>query len=386
MAKKRSNGEGAAYKRPNGRWAGRLTVGRDPETGKLKRVSFSGRTKGEVLDKMAKARTELQSGTFIQPTKTTVGEWLDIWLQEYKRPDLRPTTWDSYAFMIRKHLKPTIGHILLKDLRPETLQRLYNEKRETGLSARTVRYIHAVAYGALKQAVKNNLIPRNVTEATTRPKEEKKEIRPLSQDEVRQFLSSIEEDRLQSAFLLALGTGLRLGELLALRWEDVDLKPGNLTVRRGLCRVYDQEDGERKTKLIFQESKTARSRRTIPIPANVLIALKKHKVCQNEERLFVGEAYEDQGLMFCTPLGSPIDPRNMARHFDGLLKKAGLPHIRFHDLRHTFATLMLELGQSPKTVQEILGHSTISTTLDTYTHVGMDLKAQAMEKMNDVLQ
>jgi integrase len=352
----------------------------------LKRASFSGKTRKEVQEKMAKTQVDLQAGNFTAPTKTTVGEWIDIWLHEYKRPDLRPTTWDSYAYLVRVHLKPAIGHIPLKALRPEMVQRLYNEKRAEGLSSRTVRYIHAVLHGALKQAVRNNLLARNVTEATTRPKEEKKEIRPLSQEEARQFLSVVEGDRLSAAFLLALGTGLRLGELLALRWDDLDLKAGTLTVRRGLCRVYDQEDGERKTRLVFQEPKSARSRRTIPMPSNILAALKKHKIRQNEERLLVGAAYGDQGLVFCTPIGTPIDPRNMARHFDGCLRKAGLPHVRFHDLRHTFATLMLELGQSPKTVQEILGHSTISITLDTYTHVGMDLKTQAMEKMNAALQ
>ncbi|MGB9866851.1 MAG: tyrosine-type recombinase/integrase [Bacillota bacterium] len=384
--KKRANGEGSIFRRPNGLWCGLITAGRDPATGKLKRMSFSGRTRAEVQVKIAKALADLQAGTAVLPTKLTVGQWLDCWLEEYKKPSLRPTTFDSYEAMVRCHLKPAIGHIPLKDLRPEHLQRLYNDELAEGTSPRTVRYIHAVIHQALRQAVKNQLVGRNVAEATTLPAEERKEIHPLTLEQVNQLLASIQQDRLYPAILLELATGLRRGELLALRWQDVDLRAGTLTVRRNLVRIRNHDGGGAKTRLVFQEPKTPQSRRTIPIPEDVVAELKRHKARQNQEKLLLGQAYQDNDLVFCLEDGRPLDPRNFTRHFDALLEKAGLPHIRFHDCRHTFATALLELGEHPKVVQHILGHSRIAMTLDTYSHASLDLEKRAMARLNEALR
>lgn len=276
MAKKRGNNEGSITKRNDGHWMARITVGRDPETGRLQRVSFYGKTREAAAEAMARALSDKSRGVFVKPEKSTVGRWLDLWLNEYKRPSVRPRTFDCYEFLIRRHLKPTLGRIPLKDLRPETLQGLYNEKLKAGLSARTIHLIHVVIHGALEQAVKNRLVARNVCDATTLPKREKKEIQPLTLDQVSQLLAAIREDRFYPAILLEFSTGLRRGELLALRWQDVDLPAGLLHVRQNLVRVRNQTD-DTKTHLIFQEPKTPQSRRTIPLPEDILEELNRYR-------------------------------------------------------------------------------------------------------------
>jgi integrase len=205
---------------------------------------------------------------------------------------------------------------------------------------------------------------------------------------VQQFLDAVREDRLFRAFFLEIGTGLRRGELLGFRWRDVDLEAEVVHVRQTLVRVgnHDATVSNPKTRLIFQEPKTEQSRRTIPIPAAIIEELKCHKARQAEEKLLIGKAYEDHGLVFCRANDRPIDPRNFTRHFERLLQRAGLPRIRFHDTRHTFATLMLELGEAPKVVQSMLGHTKISTTLDIYSHVSLDLERQAAAKLNALLR
>jgi integrase len=251
-----------------------------------------------------------------------------------------------------------------------------------------VRYLHTIIHGALNQALKNQLVMRNVSEATTLPGGKTRKMRPLSLEEVHQFLSSVKDDSLFAAMFLEFGTGVRRGELLGLRWRDLDLDNGVLHVRQTLVRVRNHEATEdnRKTRLIFQEPKTEQSRRTIPIPEEIIEALKRHKARQAQDRLLMGEAYVDRGLVICQANGQPIDPRNFTRHFERLLRQAGLPKIRFHDGRHTFATLMLELGESAKTVQTMLGHTKIATTLDIYSHVSLDLEKKAAARLNAVLR
>jgi len=383
---RRGNGEGCIYRRKDGRWCAVATVGRR-EDGSPKRVSFYGKTRQEAAEKLTKALNDVRLGTLPEPGRMTVGEWLDIWLQDYKKSSLRPTTFDSYATIARCHLKPALGGIPLKDLRPEHLQRLYNDKARSGLSATTVRYIHAVIGQSLRQAVRNRLVARDVSEATTLPRQDNKEIKPLTREQAQRLLAFAKEDRLYPAIYLELSTGLRRGELLALRWDDLDLRAGTVTVRRGLVRVREDDGrGGRSTRLLFQEPKTPAGRRVIPLSDQALAELRRHKARQNQEKLLLGAAYRDNGLVFCTEDGAPYDPRNFARRFETLLKRAGLPHIRFHDARHSFATMLLELGEHPKVVQQILGHSRIGVTLDTYSHVSLDLEKRAVARLGDFLK
>lgn len=291
-----------------------------------------------------------------------------------------------YESLIRVHIAPELGDVKLRDLRPEHLQRFYNEKlasgatrREGGLSPRTVHYMHAVLHSSLKQAVREGLVPRNVADDVSPPRHERSEINPPSSEEMARLLDAAQGHRLYVLFLLAWATGARRGELLGLRRQDVDLDRRIMTIARTLHRTRAQG-------LVFTEPKTPLSRRSVPLPEIARRELMAHLERQNAERLLVGAAYEDQGLVFATPDGKPVDPDNAARTFDGLLKKAGLPHYRFHDLRHAFATHLLELGEHPKVVQGLLGHSTINQTLNTYTHLMPGLMEKAASRLNEALE
>jgi integrase len=370
MAKKRGNNEGSISKRSDGLYMARMSIAG-------KRVCFYGETRDEAAKKLAQALHEKQRGTFVAAHKLTVGEWLDTWVNDYKRPKVRPVTYDTYAMIINKHLKPALGTIGLQDLRPEHLQRYYNDKR---LNARTIRLHHKVMSNALLQAEKNGLVSRNVCRLVELPRQTRRETRTLTLAQVtEQLLPTLQEDRLYSAYLVLFMTGLRRGELLGLRWQDVDFNAGRLNVRQTIGRVYVAKG---KTQLTFSEPKTEKSRRTIPIPDACLTALKRHRAQQAQEKLSLGQGYQDHGLVFSQFDGKPVDPHSMNLYFSQALKRAGLPPIRLHDARHGYATFMLEQGISPKVVSGLLGHSNISITLDIYTHVSLELEQQAAEKLN----
>ncbi|MEW6423663.1 MAG: tyrosine-type recombinase/integrase [Bacillota bacterium] len=394
---KRGHGEGTIRKRKkDGLWEARITVGYDPATGRQKQISKYFKKREDARDWLAKAVNEQATGAFIEPHKVTVGQWLDKWLADYKKLKLKPTTWAGYETLIRCHIKPAIGNIPLNKLQTGELQKLYKEKLEKGrvdgkggLSPDYVRYMHAVIHEALKQAVKEQLIYRNVAEAVNLPEKEEREMRPLKPEEMDKFLSLAEQDRLYAAFLLELGTGLRRGELLALKWDNVDLKNGVLAVKESLARVKvddPSKNGGRKTRLDYLDPKTKSSKRIIPIPEDILKELKAHKTRQNEGRLFFGQNYHNENLVFCLEDGKPLDPRNFTRKFERLLRRAGIPKTRFHDLRHTFATRLLELNEHPKVVQELLGHAKITTTIDTYSHVDPELKKKAAARLNELFR
>ena len=388
MAGRRGNNEGSIFKRKDGTWCGIVSNGRNSE-GKLKRQYCYGKTRQEVSEKIIQTQSEIKAGTFIEPSKVKFGEWLDTWLQNYMKPSLRPTTYSSYDQIIRTHIKPELSDYQLRELRPEHLQKLYNNKHQHGrldgtgsLSPRYVRYIHVIIHSSLEQAIKNQLIVRNVSEATTLPRQAKKEIRIFTVEEQKKFIEAAENDSLGSALKLDLASGLRLGELLALRWSDINFNDSIIRVRSSLSRLRTFEKGIKTSELIFQEPKTKSGKRSIPIPASILEDLKEHKRVQDSEKASIGEAFCDNGLVFCTQLGSPIEPRNMMRKFYELVESAGIPHTNFHAARHTFASRALEAGIHPKVVSEMLGHASISITLDLYSHVLPDLKKEAASKLN----
>lgn len=240
---------------------------------------------------------------------------------------------------------------------------------------------------ALDQAVKNQLVPRNVTEMTTLPRLKKKDIKFFTLEEQDRFMDAIVGDKLEIAFVLALSTGMRIGEILALRWKDVDLREGVIRVTQSLNRIKIHDPkSKKKTELCFQETKTKSGRRSIPLPENVLMELKAYKLKQQHEQSNVISLFSDNDLVVCTELGNPVEPRNLMRSFYRIIKAAKIPKTNFHSLRHTFASRALEVGIPPKVVQEMLGHSTIVMTLDTYSHVIPDMKKDAAAKINNLFE
>ncbi len=385
MAKRRGNGEGSIYKRPDGIRVGQVSVGYDPATGKLKRKSFYGKTRKEVADKMAQALQEVRNGTYIEPAQTTFGEWLDKWLTGYKKGQLKPTTYQGYETLINVHIKPALGKIPMAKLQAHMIQSFYNEKLSAGradgkggLSTRMVRYLHAVIRQALQQAVKEGLLARNVADATSPPTVKNKQMRPLAENELLTFFETARKDRLFAAYVLAATTGLRRGELLGLCWDCVDLEHGVITVQRQLLPLKDG--------LSLEETTKSRSgRRSVTLTDDAIRELKAYRKRQAQEKLLLGEAYQDNGLVFCKEDGSPIDPREFTKRFQRHLTKAGLPKVRLHDLRHTHASLLLARGVHPKVVQERLGHSSITMTLDLYSHLVPGLQEAAAATLNGLL-
>jgi integrase len=367
--------EGTIYRRKDGRWTATLTLGY--EGGKRKRKSFYGATQREVQAQLKKALHDQQQGLPVSFARQTLEEFLARWLEDSVKPSVRPSTYTGYEVLVRVHIVPELGKIQLAQLTPQQLQTFMKTKLDSGLSPRTVQYMRAVLRRALGQALKWSLLPRNVAALVDPPRVKRAEIQPWTPEQARAFLDAVKGDRLEALYSVAVALGLRRGEALALRWADVDLDKGSLTVRASLQRVGGQ--------LQLVETKTERSRRTIALPRAAVTALRAHRVRQLEERLAAGENWQDTGMVFTSSIGTMIDPRNVNRQFGKALSQAGLPHTRFHDLRHTCASLLLVQGVHPRVVMEILGHSKISVTMDTYSHVIPTLQRDAADRMDALL-
>lgn len=376
---KRGNGEGSISRRKNGTWRAEYVVytaeGR-------KRKTVYGKTRAEVAKKLNKALSQREDGLLCDDEGLTVGEYLERWLESSVKGNVSPRTYTNYRLQVRRHLTPALGRIKLKDLTPFKVQGLYRSKLDAGLSNASVRYTHAVLHRALKQAVKWSLVPRNVAEAVDPPRVRRKEITPLSPEQARVFLAAAREagDRFEALYVVALTCGLRQGELLGLKWSDVDLGAKTLRVNRQLQRHRDGGG------LVFSEPKNA-SRRTVPLTTTAVEALRRHGRRQTEEKMKAGSLYEDNGLVFASEIGTPLDAQNVVnRSFKPLLRRAGLPSIRFHDLRHTCATLLLAKGVHPKFVQALLGHASISITMDLYSHWAPAMGDQTAAAMEEALR
>lgn len=361
-------------KNTKNRWRIVVEAGRDLVTGKRKRiVRYHTGRESEAKDIMAMLIAELEQGTHVDISKITVSEWMDEWLQEYKKPVLRPRTYELYTYYADHFIKPSVGAVALQKLRPEHLQRLYNSLVEANKSPRAVHQVHQLINGALKQAVRNRLITHNPAEATTRPPLKYKEIRVMTTEEQGRLLNALLEHPLGAAFATMLGTGLRRGEVLGLHWDDINLHDGILFVRRGIVSV-------KGIGIIAQEPKTKKGKRTVPLPGLVKTFLLRRQEKQIEEGIF-----KEDGLVFPSNAGTYIWPRNFSRAFEELREKLGLQDITLHGLRHTFATRLLELGEDLRTIQELLGHAKLGTTADIYTHVMEKMKRQAVDKLDDIL-
>jgi integrase len=369
--KRRGHNEGSIRRRADGKWEARLSLPNG------KRKSLYGKTRREVQDKLKAAQRDLDNGLDLTVAQQSVGQFLDRWLEDVVKPSVRPKTHHSYAQLVRLHLKPELGHIPLTKLTPQHVQSMMTNKTAAGLSPRTVQYLRAVLRRALGQAMKWSLVGRNVATLVDPPRSVRKPVHPLTAEQARHFLETSREDRLAPLFHVAITTGLRQGELFGLRWQDVDLDTGTLTVRHALQRI----GGEPK----LVEPKTALSRRTITLPTSAVTALREQRVRQIEERLLAGSEWRDWGLVFSTCIGTPMDPSNVTKRLHGLLDRAGLPRQRFHDLRHCAASLLLAGGVAPRTIMGILGHSQISLTMNTYAHLSPGLERDAADRLDAIL-
>ena len=386
MAGKRGNGEGSIVKRKDGSWMGAVVVGRTPK-GDLNRKYFYGKTRKEVADKMLPILSTLQAGEYVEPSKVSLSEWLDIWLNEYKKNALKPTTFDSYETNIRYHLKPAIGHISLKDLKTYDLQKFINEKYDNGkVSTALLRKLRNILHGALQQAIVIQHITKNVTEGLILPQHKQKDIKVLTREEEKRFKEALAGDKLETAFKFALASGLRIGEFLGLTWDCIDWEQGIISVRKSLIRVKDRSvNAKKKNKYIVEDTtKTKNSKRKVPIPKSAMVMMEMYKQNQETEKGLAEGVYDDNNLVFCTALGNRIVPRNAERSFTRLAKKAGIEGASIHSLRHTYATRLFELGVASKTVSELLGHKNVSHTLDVYTHVLPDTKNEAVQKLDSL--
>lgn len=373
---KRGNGEGSISRRKDGLYMARYTV--QTATGS-KRKTIYGKDREDVAAKLADTLSNRNKGLVFDAGSLTVGKYLARWLSDSVRGTVRISTFERHEQIIRGHLTPAIGRVKLKALTPAHVRSLHREKLDAGLSPATVRKIHSTLHKALSQAGVDGLIPHNAADVKA-PRPAADEMRPLSEAEARTFLDTAREtgDRFEALYVLAITTGLRRGELLGLRWDDADLNRGTLRVGRALVR-----EGGRH---VVGETKTKRGRRRVNLTPRTVATLKAHRRRQLEHRVRLANLYEDYGLIFASENGTPLNPENLVkRSFKPLLRKAGLPEIRFHDLRHTCATLLLGRGVHPKIVQELLGHDTIAMTLDTYSHYLPSMGDQASGAMGDAL-
>ena len=370
---RRDKGDGSLRKRPNGSWEGRYSYKDNSGKRITKSVYATSQTEAKrKLKELIQRIDSLISEQGIMPADTLLGEWLDIWMKEYKRSSVSPATYSSYYQNIDLHIRPALGNIELQKIRPQHIQSLLNAlgkptRTQKALAPWSIIKIKNILSGAFGQAVRNQLVPFNPVRSSVSPKMEQKEIRILSPTEQDTFLDACKGHRLEALYTLALATGMRRGEILALTWDCVDFDARNIEVKRSVSRIKDPDT--KTTGLVFAEPKTRAGRRTVPMLESLAPILQQHKARQDAEKANAGSAWNERNLVFCSNVGTVIEPRRVCTTMDKIADAAGLEHFTFHSLRHSFATRLLEAGVSPKVVQDILGHADVTLTLNTYSHV-----------------
>ncbi|MGF6951921.1 integrase [Neobacillus sp. B4I6] len=368
------------FRKRGDKWSFTIDIGRDPATGKRTQKTKSGfKTKKAAQEACAELITELSKGVFVDSKdlllKDLVEEWLDL-----SKVRVRDTTFKNYFRAANTRIIPALGQMKVKEINHSTIQKYINELIEEGLTPRYIEYLFTIINGATEHAVKTERLMKNPLQHVEVPRARRRDQTTWTIEEVNRFLHFAKFDSAIYYMVLkiAIHTGMRRGEVLGLRWQDVDLQEQKISVTQSL--VYDDE-GFR-----FSDLKTASSKRLISIDDDLTAELKRYKAQQNQFKLALGSEYHDMDLVCCREDGRPIYPRTLATHFDALIKKASVPKIRLHDLRHTHATILLKLGENPKIVSERLGHSTVTMTLDTYSHVTPDMQKNTADKFGNALQ
>jgi len=372
MSRKRGQNEGSISKRPDGLFCAQVTG----DNGK--RVTKYFHTRKEANEWLQETLLQIKNGLSLLGSQTTFEEYLEHWL-ETASLTIRPNTYKQYSQIVSQHITPVLGKVKLKDIRPEMIQGLYNSKLAAGTSNRTVILIHCVIHRSLRQAVMFRILGWNPADAVVRPRLPRTEMKVLTDTQVRNLLLVSRGTRYEALLQLAVTVGLRQGEILGLKWSDLDWNTRHLQIQRQVQSVK----GKGK---VFSEPKSAAGKRLVVLGSGTIEVLRAHWKRQQQERQFVGDRWRENDLMFPTTIGTPGDKYNLLKVFKAFLQKAGLPDIRFHDLRHTAATLMLQQGVNPKIVQERLGHSDISLTLNTYSHVLPSMQEEAAEKIDELLK
>jgi integrase len=375
----RASGESSIFKGEDGRWHGFVSMGKK-DNGRRDRRHVSGAKRADVVAKVRAIEAKRDAGMVEAAGRApTVGDWLDHWLDHIASRKVRARTLESYRSTVRLHLRPGVGHQRLDRLQPEHLERLYAALADKGLSPASILRAHRVLSRALKVASQRGKVARNVATLVDPPVVKRPDTAmPLSAQEVRRVMAAAQAHRNAARWTVAMAVGLRQSEALALRWADVDLDQGTLTVRRGVHRVRGQG-------LVYEEPKADRSRRTLALPGPLVEALRAHRAAQLEERLAAGAEWVDLDLVFAQPNGKAMERKSDWRAWKVLLQEAGVRDVRLHDGRHTAATLLLSEGVHPRVVMEVLGHAQMRTTTDTYSHVMPALGRDAADRMGKAL-
>jgi len=382
---KRGANEGSIFKRKDGRWVGSLDLGW--ENGKRKRQHFYAATAAEVREQLLKARSDHSRGLPVVIERQTVAQYLDHWLEHTLKAKAKARSFESFSTITRLHIKPSLGRIQLHKLAPQHIQKLLDEKSKAGLAPQTVTNIRTVLRSALTQAMKWSLVSRNSAALVNAPRIPHKRIEPLDPEHARKLLETARGGRYEAIYVVALTLGMRRGEVLGLRWSDVDFDGRAIRVNQSMQRLSTgSSDKGKKSELQATETKTDGSRRTIALPASVERALRAHRARQAQDRLVAGMSWKDQDLVFTNRSGRAIEPILLHRDYKVLLQKACLPTtLRFHDLRHSAASLLLAQGVHPRAIMELLGHSSITVTMNVYGHVMPAMMRDAADKMDAIL-